>query len=86
MDSRQSSGVVRPGERPARPDNSGFARPGTGFSSVEWIQLKIVVFAPIPSANVKMAIAANPGAFRIILRPYRASCQNEVMPHPATRS
>ena len=43
------------------------------------IQLKIVVFAPIPSASVRIAIAANPGALAITRRMYRTSCRNEVM-------
>src|ERR1700741_4625317 len=63
----------------------GLASPGMGFSNAELIQLKIVAFAPIPSASVRMAIAANPGALAIIRRLYRTSCQNEVFqPPPGT--
>jgi hypothetical protein len=47
---------------------SALVIPGTGFNSAELIQLKIVVFAPIPSASVRIAIAANPGAFAITRR------------------
>jgi len=43
--------------------SSALVIPGTGFNSAELIQLKIVVFAPIPSASVRIAIAANPGAW-----------------------
>jgi len=65
-----------------RPSDSGttsfgLASPGIGFSNVALIQLKIVVFAPIPSASVRITIAANPGAFAITRRLYRTSCQNE---------
>src|ERR1700720_3501292 len=63
----------------------GLASPGTGFNNAELIQLKIVVFAPIPSASVRMASAANPGALAIIRMLYRTSCQNEVIqPPPGT--
>ncbi|HWY71619.1 MAG TPA: hypothetical protein VNX88_23335 [Terriglobales bacterium] len=53
-----------------------------GFSNVELIQLKIVVFAPMPSASVRMAIAANPGDLAIIRRLYRASCHKVVIHAP----
>ena len=46
----------------------GRSSPGTGFSKVELIQLKMVVFAPIPNASVRMASTAKPGAFAIIRR------------------
>src|ERR1700675_105621 len=64
------------------PPPLGLASPGIGFSNDELIQLKIVVFAPIPSASVSMARAANPGAFAITRRLYRTSCQNEVIRAP----
>ena len=57
----------------------GLLSPGTGFSNAELIQLKIVVFAPMPSASVRIAIAANPGAFAIIRKLYRTSCQIDVI-------
>src|ERR1700676_4310898 len=60
----------------------GLVSPGTGFNNAELIQLKIVVFAPIPSASVRMAIAANPGALASARQLYRTSCQNEVIPTP----
>jgi len=60
----------------------GRVSPGTGLSNVELIQLKIVVFAPIPKASVRIASAANPGAFAITRRLYRMSCQNEVTHAP----
>src|SRR5579864_1296405 len=52
----------------------GRASPGTGFSNAELIQLKIVVFAPIPRASVRTAIAAKPGLFLITRNPYLQSC------------
>src|SRR5436853_471197 len=63
----------------------GLVIPGTGFNNAEFIQLKIVVFAPIPSARVRMASAANPGVFAITRRLYRTSCQSDVMRAPQTR-
>jgi hypothetical protein len=61
-----------------------------GFNKVELIQLKIVVFAPIPKASVRMAMKAYPGAFAIIRRLYRTSCQNDfiitLQGKPANRS
>src|ERR1700735_2678216 len=66
----------------------GLESPGTGFSNAELIQLHIVVFAQIPSASVRMAIDANPGAFMIIRKLYRKSCQIEFIrapPTPTTR-
>src|SRR5277367_2525789 len=59
----------------------GVARPGTGLSKDALIQLKIVVFAPMPRASVKIAMAANPGAFAIIRRLYRTSCHSEFIRH-----
>src|ERR1700682_3867321 len=38
------------------------------------ITLKIAVDAPIPSASVSIAIAANPGVFPRFLTAYRTSC------------
>src|SRR5258705_9415068 len=38
------------------------------------ITLKIAVDAPIPSASVSIAIAANPGVFPRFLSAYRISC------------
>src|ERR1700733_5551126 len=62
----------------------GLASPGTGFSNAELIQLNILVFAPIPSASVRIAITANPGAFKIIRKLYRKSCQIELIRAPPT--
>src|SRR5205814_6933769 len=52
----------------------GRERPGTGFNSVELIQLKIVVFAPIPNARVRIAIPVKPGLFRSTRNPNLQSC------------
>ena len=59
----------------------GVASPGMGFSNVELIQLKIVVFAPMPRASVRMAITAYPGDLAIIRRLYRTSCHKVVIPY-----
>ncbi len=40
---------------------------GNGRKSTAFTTLKIAVFAPIPSANVRMATHANVGFFRSIL-------------------
>jgi hypothetical protein len=40
-----------------------------GFSSVALIQLKIVLFAPMPRARVRMATTAKLGDFRSMRRP-----------------
>jgi hypothetical protein len=37
--------------------------------------LKMAVFAPIPSARVKIATVMNPGFFLSVRAPYRISCQ-----------
>ena len=50
-----------------------FAAPGIGSNRVELIQLKIVLFAPIPSASVITATAVKPGFFASIRKPKRAS-------------
>src|SRR5689334_20391584 len=50
--------------------------PGTGFSTVELIQLKIVEFAPMPSASVSTAITVNPGDFSRVRIPYFKSCSS----------
>src|ERR1700678_755862 len=47
--------------------------PGMGLSRVELIQLKIVLFAPIPSASVSTAIAAKLGDFLNTRKLYRRS-------------
>jgi hypothetical protein len=41
----------------------GFA-PGTAEKRVEFIQLKMVLLAPIPRARVTMAVSVKAGAFR----------------------
>src|SRR5260370_13031036 len=43
------------------------------------ITLKIAVDAPIPSASVSIAIAANPGVFLRFLTAYRISCPSVSM-------
>src|SRR5262245_33766698 len=57
----------------------GLAMPGTGFNREALIQLKIVVFAPMPSASVRIVISAYPGALRIIRNAYRTSCQKDAI-------
>src|ERR1700733_4092672 len=37
---------------------------------------KMAVFAPIPSASVRIAMAANPGDFASVRRPNLKSCQS----------
>jgi hypothetical protein len=41
----------------------GSIRLGSFLSSIAWIRVKMDAFAPIPNANVSMAVAVNPGAF-----------------------
>src|SRR4030095_544754 len=55
------------------------AMPGTGFKSEALIQLKIVVFAPMPRASVRTVIRACPVALTIIRNAYRTSCQKDAM-------
>src|SRR5579864_3090365 len=45
-------------------------------------KLKIAVFAPIPSASVNTAIAANAGDFLRIRNPYRISCRSVFIDTP----
>jgi hypothetical protein len=40
-----------------------------GVSIVELIQLKIVLFAPMPSASIRTTRKVKPGLFAIIRRP-----------------
>src|SRR5579862_6912467 len=56
-----------------------FSTPGIGFSRVELIQEKIVVFAPIPRTSVSNAAAVNPGAAANCRRLYRTSCHKVVI-------
>ena len=46
---------------------------GIARSSAALIKLKITVFAPIPSASVRIAVAVNPGLFRSVRIPKRKS-------------
>src|SRR5258708_12881665 len=50
------------------------------------ITLKIAVDAPIPSASVSTAIAANPGVFPRFLTAYRISCTSVSMCTPISIS
>src|SRR5882762_3281159 len=50
------------------------------------ITLKIAVDAPIPSASVSIAIAANPGVFPRFLTAYRISCTSVSMCTPISIS
>ena len=49
------------------------------------ITLNIAVDAPIPSASVITATAANPGVFRRFLNAYRTSCPSVSMVAPQFR-
>src|SRR5882762_8121641 len=56
---------------------------GSGFSNTPFTTENSAVFAPIPSASVRIATAANPGDFAIILTPKRKSCiSRSSNPHP----
>src|SRR5882762_3532967 len=50
------------------------------------ITLKIAVDAPIPSASVSIAIAANPGVFPRFLSAYRISCPSVSLFTPSSIS
>src|SRR6516225_5054113 len=54
----------------------GSPAPGRGFNKTLWIQLKMVVFAPIPRASVSTAVAVKPGDLTIMRRLKRRSCQS----------
>jgi hypothetical protein len=47
---------------------------GSGRSKTALTMLKIAVFAPMPSASVKIAITLKPGCFRSMRKAYRISC------------
>ena len=47
--------------------------------------LKMAAFAPIPSASVSAATAANPGFFNSPRTPYRTSCQRVPIETPPRR-
>ena len=47
--------------------------PGSGRATSASVTLKIAVFAPIPSPNVRTAIAVKPGDFRSPRAAYRRS-------------
>src|SRR5213592_1226170 len=44
-----------------------------GRSSTEFTMVKIAVLAPMQTAKVRIAVAANPRSFHSSLRPYRMS-------------
>jgi len=46
---------------------------GSGRSKTALTMLKIAVFAPMPSASVKIAITLKPGCFRSMRKAYRIS-------------
>src|SRR6266513_1635211 len=57
---------------------------GKGFSSTPFTTENSAVFAPMPSASVRIATAVNPGDFVIILTPNRKSCisrSSDPQPH-----
>ncbi|MEQ1353287.1 MAG: hypothetical protein ABLT11_04665 [Candidatus Acidiferrum sp.] len=47
----------------------GRSRTGSAFSSVAFTTVKIVVFAPMPSASDNIATAVKPGFLRNIRKP-----------------
>src|SRR5438270_7086150 len=55
---------------------SVFFAAGIGLNSVALIQLKIVLFAPIPRASVSTAVIAKPGARRNCRNAYRISASS----------
>lgn len=61
----------------------GCSTPGNGLRSSERSQLKTVVFAPMPTAMVRIATAAKPGLLRKLRSVYRKSWSNsDVTLHP----
>src|SRR5262249_4464255 len=60
---------------------SGFGN-GSGFSSTPLTTEKSALFAPIPSASVRIAAAANPQFFANTRSPYTTSCQKFFMARP----
>jgi hypothetical protein len=55
---------------------------GRGRNNSAFTTEKMAVFAPIPSASVKIAMAVKPGLFASIRIPYFRSCQNVSMNLP----
>jgi hypothetical protein len=55
-------------------DNRSRFCTGRRCKSVAFTKLKMALFAPMPSANVRMAAAVKPGLFLNILAAYRRSC------------
>src|SRR5262250_2535711 len=55
---------------------------GSGCSKMALTTVKIVVFAPIPSASDKIATALKPGLLRSTRAPCRTSCQKYSIFHP----
>ena len=47
---------------------------GSGFRRTPSTKLKMALLAPMPSASVRMATTAKPGAFKRPRMPYRTSC------------
>src|SRR5262245_16809058 len=54
----------------------GSLRYGSGLSNTALTTLKIAVFAPMPRASVRTAVAVKPGFFINIRAPKRRSCQS----------
>src|SRR6185295_17400788 len=55
------------------------SRKGSERSSTASTMLKIAVFAPMPSASVRITTVAKPGLFQRTRKPYRRSCSRVPM-------
>jgi hypothetical protein len=62
---------------------SGCVAPGSGFRSKERIQLKIVVFAPMPTAMVRMAKIATLGVFLAVRKAFLNSLNSPFIAAPS---
>ena len=75
----RSFGMPIPVKRIQTITNRSGSEYGSGCKSTPLTTLKIAVFAPMPSASVRIATAVKPGFFASILIPYRKSCSNVVI-------
>lgn len=57
---------------------------GSGLSSAAFTMLKMAVVAPMPSANVMIDAAENPGAYTRPLRTNLMSCHSVLIPNEDT--
>src|SRR3954452_3584588 len=67
------NGLAPSGLRESATTSPWLAMPGTGFSSDPLIQLKMVVFAPMPNASVRIVMHVYPGALTSTRRAYFTS-------------